>query len=172
MTPEQLAALAAIAAAVHETHAQQQRISAAAAILAASLGDAPPPPPTPTYAITASAEQIDEGQALVFTVSTTHVAAGTALPYRLQGAINAADLDGVPLGGTVTIGADGTAMLVVPTVADLVTEGDEVIEMVLDLPGVLAHVAATIRDTSVTPPPPPPPEGAEVVAVDVLESAE
>lgn len=41
-TPEQAAALAAIAAAVHETHAQQQRISAAAAILAASLGDAPP----------------------------------------------------------------------------------------------------------------------------------
>jgi energy-coupling factor transporter ATP-binding protein EcfA2 len=62
-----------------------------------------------------------------------------------------------PDSGTVTIGADGTAMLVVPTLPDLTTEGDEVIEMVLDMPGVLAHAAATIRDTSQTPPPPPPP---------------
>ena len=79
MTPEQAAALATIAAAVHETHAQQQRISASAAILAASLGDAPPPPPTPTYSVTASAPTVDEGGSITYTVTTTHVPAGTVI---------------------------------------------------------------------------------------------
>lgn len=162
LTPEQDAALAAIAAAVHETHAQQQRISASAAILAASLGDAPPPPPAPTYAITASAPTVDEGGSITYTVTTTHVPAGTVIGYTLRGGIDASDVT-QPLAGAVTIGVDGTASVTVDVRADALTEGDETVEMALA--GDLAMAAVLIRDTS-TPPPPAPGVGVQVFSLN------
>lgn len=158
MTPGQLAVIAAQIAAARSTSAALLTQAAAASVIADALqalvdADAPPPPP-PTYALTAAPTGVDEGHAIVFTLVTTGVPAGTAVPYRLEGSAGGADI-GAAMVGVFEVGADGTATLTVPTVADLLTEGDETLQMVLDLPGVDASASATIRDTSAAPPPPP-----------------
>ncbi len=160
MTPSQIAVIEAQIAAARSTSAALLTQSAAATNIAAALqalvdADAPPPPP-PTYALTAAPTGVDEGHAIVFVLTTTNVPHGTLVPYRLQGSASAADI-GAPLLGVFSVGADGTASLTVPTVADMLTEGDETLQVVIDLPGVTAGATATIRDTSLSPPPPPPP---------------
>ena len=58
---------------------------------------------TPTYAVAPAATSVNEGSALVYTVTTTNVADGTVLNYTLAGTgITTGDTT-VPLTGTVTI---------------------------------------------------------------------
>lgn len=160
MTPGQLAVIAAQIAAARSVSDALDAQSVIARNIADALqamvdADAPPPAP-PTYALSAAPSGVDEGHAVVFTLTTTGVPAGTTVPYRLEGAASGPDI-GAAMLGLFTVGDDGTATVTVPTVADLLTEGDESLQMVIDLPGVDASASATIRDTSVEPPPPLPP---------------
>src|SRR5690606_9072610 len=104
--------------------------------------------PAPTYSLTASASQVDEGGDVTFTLSTTNVKPGTQYDYQITG-ISSDDLESGSLSGTVTIGADGKAVIHVALRNDLTTEGDET--LVLTVAGQTAQV--TVRDTSTTPVP-------------------
>lgn len=137
------------------------RIEEAAAELRTLLA-----PPPPTFALVAEPPEVAEGGTLTFRLSTTGLEAGTAVRYTLQG-VGAADV-GVPLQGDLTIGPDGRAVLIVPIVADSLTEGVERITCMVG--SEWAEASATIADTSVTPapppapPPPPPPPTGDLVA--------
>lgn len=110
---------------------------------------APDGPIVPTYDLSADAASVNEGNAVTFTLETTHVAAGTSYAYTLSG-VQASDVVGGTLSGTAVVGADGKAVVTVELVADATTEGNETMTM---------HVAGqaesvTVVDSSVTPPVP------------------
>lgn len=145
-------------------------VAAKAAIDAGTLG-APAPAPEPTYDVTPSAGSVNEGDTVVFTITTEHVAAGTVLSYTLSGTATAADLDGSAVAGTVTIDASGQAVVAVKLAADHTTEGNEILSF--NLGAGLAATSVTVADTSTTPvtPPPPAPVSQTLVAttgIDVL----
>ena len=113
--------------------------------------DAPPPPapePAPTFTLSASTEAVDEGADAVFTLSTTNVAAGTQYEYEISG-VSASDLVGGKLTGTVTIDANGQALIPVSLVEDLKTEGVETLKVTI----AGQSVEVTVNDTSPTPEP-------------------
>ncbi|MGB6035390.1 MAG: hypothetical protein WBG42_03920 [Cryomorphaceae bacterium] len=101
--------------------------------------------PTSTFALAADAASADEGTTATFTLTTTNVAEGTEVAYTLSG-VDAADVTG-GLTGTATVGADGTATISVPLVADAVTEGPETLTVTLD--NGLATANTIVNDTSV-----------------------
>ncbi len=105
--------------------------------------------PTPTMDIAVSATAVNEGDTVVFTINTTHVAAGSTYAYTLSG-VQAADIVGGSLSGTVTIDANGKGYVNVGLANDLTTEGSETMTMTV---GTASSVGVTIEDTSVTPPP-------------------
>lgn len=74
----------------------------------------------PTYALGApSAATVNEGAAVTFTLTTTNVADGTAVPYTING-VDAADItDGLTGSATVT---GNTATITVNVAADATTE--------------------------------------------------
>lgn len=77
---------------------------------------------TPTYAISASAANVDEGGAgVVFTLSTTNVAAGTTLAYTVNGTGSAAAQTS---SGTFTVDASGKAVSSAIAVPSNSTVGD------------------------------------------------
>jgi Ca2+-binding RTX toxin-like protein len=95
-----------------------------------------------TFAITASAAIVNEGDFARFDVSTTNVSAGSALAYTLTGsAINGVDY---VTPGTLTIDANGKGSLTVQTKTDNLTEGAET--LVLNINGVSASML--INDSS------------------------
>lgn len=106
----------------------------------------------PTYALTASASQVDEGHGLSFALQTTGLAAGSSLPYALTG-VSSADVAGGVLAGSLTLDAQGRAQLTVALVADASTEGTET--LTLTIGNDLARVDVQVNDTSLTPPPAP-----------------
>ena len=110
--------------------------------------------PNVKYEVAASAAQVNEGQTVVFTISTTNVAEGTLLSYAITG-INAADLQSGLITGTVNVDKSGQALVQVTLKADLTTEGLET--MTLTVGENLASASVNVLDTSVTPPPPPVP---------------
>ena len=122
----------------------------------------PPPPPAPTYAISGPAAA-DEGSSLAFSVSTTNLAAGSTLYWRFSGTgIASADFTGLAaLSGSVTLQADGSALISAAVAADALSEGSEtlVVDLYSDaaLTTRVAGTSAVLNDTSLTPPPPPPP---------------
>lgn len=80
---------------------------------------------SPTYDVTASAEVIDEGDSVTFTVNTTFVINNTTLYYSLTG--DAGDYVG-SLDGSFVITGDvtaGTGSFTVTTRKDYTTEGEE-----------------------------------------------
>jgi uncharacterized delta-60 repeat protein len=79
----------------------------------------------PTYAMSASSTSANEGSIATFTLTTTNVASGTSVPYTLSGSVNAADITGAQLTGSVTISAAGTATISVTIFADSITEEAE-----------------------------------------------
>ncbi len=131
-------------------------------------GTPPPPPPAPTYAISGPAAA-DEGSSLVFSVSTTNLAAGSTLYWRFSGTgITTADFTGLAaLSGSVTLQADGRAMIAAAVAADALSEGSEtlVVDLYSDaaLTTRVAGASALLNDTSLTPPPPPPPAVVDLV---------
>jgi len=118
------------------------------------------PVANPTYSLTPSTVSVNEGwndnftiysATAVFTLLTTQVAAGTSFSYLLSG-IQAADIVGGQLSGTVTVNAQGQATLSIPIAADSLTEGPEVLTVAIRSPqgSTLASSSVVINDTSVT----------------------
>eukprot|EP01030_Chromulinospumella_sphaerica_P002444 gene2444-2394_t len=95
------------------------------------------------YSIAASGTSVNEGSAVVFTVTTTDVAVGQSVSYALTG-VSAADVVGGKLTGTAVVGNNGKASFTVNLAADFVTEGSEV--MSASAGGATAKV--TVLDTS------------------------
>ena len=107
---------------------------------------APAAAPEPTFALASSAVSVNEGNTVLFHLDTTHVAPGSVYAYTLTG-VSAADVVGGQLTGTVTLDAQGKAVVAVSLVADAVTEGAE--HLTLSVAGQTASVV--VADTSGTP---------------------
>ena len=86
--------------------------------------------PAVTYTLRASADSVDEGKLLSIGLSTTNVAAGQPIYWRLGGSgITAADfIDGL-LGGESVIGRDGQVAFTTTLAADGVVDPDEQLEV-------------------------------------------
>ncbi|WP_374435748.1 beta strand repeat-containing protein [Inhella sp.] len=108
------------------------------------------PAPDPTYALTASSAQVNEGNGISFELQTTGLAAGSSLPYTISG-VSTADVAGGVLAGSLTLDANGRALLTLALVADASTEGPET--LVLTVGNNLVSKSVTVNDTSLTPPP-------------------
>ena len=100
---------------------------------------------TAIYSLTSNSTSVNEGSTATFTLKTTNVATGTVVNYTLSG-VSAADVIG-GLTGSTTVGNNGLATIAVATVADNLTEGNEV--MTLALQGQSATII--INDTSPSP---------------------
>jgi len=116
-----------------------------AAAIAGGGGSSATAAPVPTYAISKSAASVSEGDAVVFTITTTNLVAGTKIGYVLSG-VNVADVVGGSLTGEATVGADGKAYVTVALTADATTEGAETLTMT----AAGATAAVTVNDTSTT----------------------
>jgi Ca2+-binding RTX toxin-like protein len=101
---------------------------------------------TATYALASDVSTVSEGGDVVFTLTTTNVAAGTELAYVISG-INSADLSSGNLTGLAEVDADGKATVSVGLKNDTTTEGAETLTMTLA--GKTAAVSVT--DSSTTP---------------------
>jgi Ca2+-binding RTX toxin-like protein len=110
----------------------------------------PPPPPAPTLSVSSNVTSVNEGNTVLFTVATTNVAPGTSYAYAISG-IEAADVVGGHLTGTVVIDSEGKAVVQVTLVADALTEGNQTMTFTAND----KHVDVTVVDSSTTPPPPP-----------------
>jgi len=104
-----------------------------------------PPPVVPTYTLDGPAN-VNEGETASFTLTTTDVAAGSVLSYTISG-VSSADVNGA-MGGTVTVGANGTAVIAVALAADGLTEGAE--SLTVSVTGTSATATTTVNDTSIT----------------------
>ena len=84
----------------------------------------------PTYSITPSAATINEGESLITSISTTNVAVNTTRYYSLSGTgINSDDFLSGSLTGSGTIDSDGNFSFSHTLANDLVTEGNETVEI-------------------------------------------
>jgi len=99
------------------------------------------------YSLQPSSEAINEGSTATFNLTTTNVAAGTAVAYTISG-ISASDVTGGKLTGSVTVGSDGKATISVPIAADQTTEGDETLTVTVQ--GTSA--STVVKDTSLSAP--------------------
>jgi hypothetical protein len=112
-----------------------------------------PNPGSPTYAV-AAPSSVNEGTTLSFTISTTNVAAGTPLYWRMAGnGISTSDFVGLSsLQGSVTVGSNGGAVLQTTIAADVTTEGNEsLLYDVFSDAGLTSRVTGTsvlLNDTS------------------------
>lgn len=102
----------------------------------------------PTYVLTASRTQVNEGESVVITLETTAIATGTSIPWRI---INSgpADIDG-PMEGTFVVNAQGKATTTIKLANDLTTDGDKLMRVQLRYyPSVFVDVK--VIDTSRSP---------------------
>jgi hypothetical protein len=91
----------------------------------ASSGGYTPPPPTPTYTLTAAADNIDEGASLTFTANTTLVPNGTTLYWACTNTWGGGSLRFVPgLQGEFIINSN-TGSFSITVSADDTTAGGE-----------------------------------------------
>jgi hypothetical protein len=111
-----------------------------------TINDTSLTPQLASYALSANSSSTSEGATATFTLSTTSVAAGTAVPYTVTG-VSASDVVGGQLSGSVNVGTNGQATISVPLVADLFTEGAETLTVTAG--GQAASV--TVIDTSTSP---------------------
>ena len=101
--------------------------------------------PVATYRLTAVGSSVNEGSTATFTLTTTYVPVGTSLPYTISGlGIDSGDIYGGQLSGTLVITQNGTAVISVPTLADVSTEGAET--LIVTVAGNSAQIV--INDTS------------------------
>lgn len=114
----------------------------------------------PTYAISNPDKvNVNEGESVSFTVSTTGIPAGTVLYWTTTGAINPADFTDNSLTGTVTISgseASGTGTITRTLVEDKLTEGFETFFLNLKVGSITGGTVATsggvvVFDTSLAP---------------------
>jgi FtsP/CotA-like multicopper oxidase with cupredoxin domain/membrane protein insertase Oxa1/YidC/SpoIIIJ len=122
-----------------------------------SILDTSKAPALPTYALSPSAVIVNEGDALITTITTTNVPNGTILFYQIRGLnVEPTDFSVGSITGQVLING-GRAVFTHVLNRDLKTEGDEVLLMRLfsDRPGgtpIGSQVQVTVKDTSVALP--------------------
>ena len=104
---------------------------------------------SPSYTLTASAANVNEGVPLIITLVANNVATGVTVPYTITG-VTSADLGGVSLTGNFTVSAAGTAVATFTPAEDTSTEGAET--MVLTINGTSTAISTTINDTSLATP--------------------
>jgi len=97
-----------------------------------------------TFALASDVSSVDEGGDVLFTLTTTNVAAGTKYSYVISG-VESADISGA-LTGTMEVDSNGKANVSVATVADASTESAQT--MTMTVAGESASV--TVNDTSTT----------------------
>tara|TARA_B100000902_G_scaffold321391_1_gene314296 strand:- start:373 stop:2064 length:1692 start_codon:yes stop_codon:yes gene_type:complete len=100
----------------------------------------------PTYTLSRSTSQANEGQSFSITLITTNVNAGTTIPFTITG-VQQADIGGANLTGNFITGTTDT--FTYPVTADLSTEGTETFTMTLDGKETTANII--LNDTSQTP---------------------
>lgn len=103
---------------------------------------------TPTYSLSASASQINEGQSVTFTLITTNVATGTTIAWSLSG-ISSADIGGGSTTGNFTIASNGRATVTFTLANDVTTEGNET--MTLTCSSISRSADVIIIDSSLAP---------------------
>jgi len=102
----------------------------------------------PTYAISRSIYNVNEGSSVTFTLSTTDVSNGTTIPYTISG-ISLSDLSSGSLSGNFTV-SNNLATANVSLTADNLTEGTEQITIALN--NAQASSFALAIDTSLSLP--------------------
>jgi hypothetical protein len=112
----------------------------------------PPTDNTPTYSLQANVASVSEGQAVKFTLVTTNLSNGNAVPYAISG-VSSADIGGASLSGNFTV-SNNTASLDLAITADLATEGTETLTLRLTSAPSNPSVPITVVDSSVAPPVP------------------
>ena len=80
---------------------------------------------SPTYTLSRSTSQANEGQSFSITLITTNVNAGTTVPFTITG-VQSADIGGANLTGNFITGTTDT--FTYPVTSDLSTEGAETLE--------------------------------------------
>jgi hypothetical protein len=96
----------------------------------------------PTYAFSASPNDLNEGGNFTVTLTTTDIPNNTVIPYTISG-VSSADINGASLTGNFTI-VNGSASVSFTTTADYLTEGDE--SFLLQLDGMQIAQQVWIRD--------------------------
>ena len=112
----------------------------------------------PVYTLRSQSNAIDEGKTAQFDLIVTNYKSNEVFLYTING-VQAADIVGGQLSGSVTVDTQGRAKVLIPIAADNVTEGPETLTLTLrtlfktgpggDFGSVAANV--TINDTSLTP---------------------
>jgi hypothetical protein len=82
-----------------------------------------PPVLVPTYNLTRSVSNVDEGSTVTFTLNTTNVANGTLIPYSISG-VTSQDINGANSLGNFTIN-NNTASLILNIATDTLVEDTE-----------------------------------------------
>jgi hypothetical protein len=123
-------------------------VTAGGNLLAGGGEPPPPPPPTPTYQLSRSVSQVNEGDTFTITLTTTNVANGTNVPYTITG-VASEDIDDASLTGSFSI-VNNTDTITVITTADSSTEGPETFTITLNSITPTNAISVTINDTSLT----------------------
>lgn len=106
---------------------------------------------TPTYALSRSVSQVNEGGSFTITLSTTGLSNGTLVPYTITG-VNSADIGGAQLQGNFTV-INNVSNVVFQTTQDFAETANET--FVLTLNGIGTSVSVLIVNTSPAPVPAP-----------------
>ena len=102
----------------------------------------------PTYVLTANKSTMNEGESVIFSLTTTKLDPGTIIPFTITG-ITVADITADSLTGNFVIDDTGKASLTIVTIADYVTEVNMNMVVTLDNLGVSQSVI--LNDTSRSP---------------------
>lgn len=106
--------------------------------------------PLPSYSLSVTPGIADEGNTIVFNLTTLNLVGGTLVPYTITG-ITAADLSNGQLTGTFVVGPTGIATTSVALALDQTTEGFETLVMTLNDIDPVVAVSVLIQDISTTP---------------------
>lgn len=107
----------------------------------------------PIYSISESTTSVDEGNAVVFTVTTTNVEDGTTLYWTIDGTAVAGDFTDGEVSGSFTI-TSGSGSVTRTIKSDVSTEGTETFTLSVRTDSIAGSIVATsntitINDTSV-----------------------
>jgi len=101
---------------------------------------------TPAYFVTPDKTTVQEGQFIIYTITTKNVDNGTIIYYSLSGSgITSGDIVGGSLSGDFVVN-NGTAKVVVGLEEDGVVEDEETLRFTLNGTGVYADVLVTTND--------------------------
>ena len=83
----------------------------------------------PSYTLTPSTNNVDEGDTFTITLATTNVDQGTTLPHTLFAGVTSADIGGQSLTGNFVTGT--TDQVTITVTEDSLTEGTETLTLAL-----------------------------------------